>query len=156
MQTQLEQLALFQQTFKCDYNTSPTLLPKETCELRARLMQEELDEYTVACLDGDLVEILDSLVDQLYILLGTAHSHGVAHLLPESFQRVHDNNMSKVINDSDTLKETVEQFKSKGVEVRTENALTGGSLVIRKADGKILKPHNFKAVDLSDLIFGKE
>lgn len=71
-------------------------LPKDTVELRHRLMAEETEEYLEAAIAGDAVEIADALGDQLYILCGTILSHGMEHLIEDVFMEIQASNMSKL------------------------------------------------------------
>ena len=105
-------------------NDKPTVNDFKDCSLRFELAREENMEYISACYDGNKVEILDALVDQMYVLLGTINFHGMQDIFNEAFDRVHKNNMTKFPNGK----------------------------VLRNPDGKILKPEGFKAVDLKDLI----
>lgn len=105
-------------------NDKPTVNEFKDCSLRFELAREENMEYISACYDGNKVEILDALVDQMYVLLGTINFHGMQDIFEEAFNRVHKNNMTKFPNGK----------------------------VLRNPDGKILKPEGFKAVDLSDLV----
>jgi predicted HAD superfamily Cof-like phosphohydrolase len=105
-------------------NDKPTVNDFKDCSLRFELAREENMEYISACYDGNKVEILDALVDQMYVLLGTINFHGMQDIFEEAFNRVHENNMTKFPNGK----------------------------VLRNPDGKILKPEGFKAVDLKDLI----
>lgn len=93
--------------------------------LRYDLMQEENKEYIVACQNRDLVEVLDACVDMLYILAGTINTHGLGNILEEAFNRVHENNLTKIGTDGK---------------------------VLRNPSGKILKPSGYVPVDLSDLV----
>lgn len=95
----------------------------EDAELRFDLMQEENQEYFDAFVDDDLVEILDALVDQAYVLAGTINFHGLQDLFEEAFSLVHTNNMTKVVDGK----------------------------VIRNEAGKILKPEGYVSVDLKQL-----
>ena len=105
-------------------NDKPTVNEFKDCSLRFELAREENMEYISACYDGNKVEILDALVDQMYVLLGTINFHGMQDIFEEAFNRVHENNLTKFPNGK----------------------------VLRNPDGKILKPSCFKAVDLKDLI----
>ena len=105
-------------------NDKPTINDFKDCSLRFELAREENMEYISACYDGNKVEILDALVDQMYVLLGTINFHGMQDIFEEAFNRVHENNLTKFPNGK----------------------------VLRNPDGKILKPEGFKAVDLKDLI----
>jgi len=59
-------------------------------------MREENEEYLEACQNKDLVEIADSLGDQLYILCGTILKHGMQDIIEEVFEEIHRSNMSKL------------------------------------------------------------
>jgi predicted HAD superfamily Cof-like phosphohydrolase len=102
-------------------NNKPTVLEYEDAKLRYELMYEENLEFFEA---DDKVEVLDSTVDQLYVLLGTINTCGMQEVVEEAFNRVHENNMTKVVDGK----------------------------VIRNSAGKILKPEGFVPVDLTDLV----
>lgn len=87
--------------------------------LRMRLLIEEFTEYMEAEHDNDLVQIADALGDILYIVNGTAVAYGLP--MDDMFDDIHDNNMTKLGDD-------------------------GKPIVI---NGKVIKPLNYKPVDLS-------
>lgn len=105
-------------------NDKPTVNNFKDCSLRFELAREENMEYISACYDENKVEILDALVDQMYVLLGTINFHGMQDIFEEAFNRVHENNLTKFPNGK----------------------------VLRNPDGKIMKPLCFKKVILEDLI----
>ena len=72
---------------------NPKLVPREVFEFRLRFLREELRELTQAYEDGDLEVIADSLVDLVYVALGTAHFHGLPW--EELFAEVQRANLSK-------------------------------------------------------------
>lgn len=131
----LMQLEEFQKSFNRPCNYSPTLLTGLEWELRHDLLYEELYEYRCACIDENKVEILDALVDQMYILCGTIVSHGMQNVFNEAFKRVHENNMSKLVDGKPLIN-----------EVGTEHYDSS------KPVGKVLKPKDYVPVDLTDLI----
>ena len=92
--------------------------------LRYQLMAEENKEYLVATLQEDQVEILDAVVDMLYILAGTINQHGLQDLIEPAFNLVHQNNLTKV---------------------------GPNGKVLRDPNGKILKPQGFQPVNLKQL-----
>lgn len=118
---QLEQVRRFQEAFKQTLNDKPTIISVDDYELRYNLQHEELEEYYHA---EDMVDVLDSLVDQMYVLLGTVNAHGLQDVFLEAFDRVHKNNMSKLHDGK----------------------------VVKNEFGKVIKPEGFVPVDLSDLI----
>lgn len=133
MRKQLEYLEEFHEAFECVMNDSPNLVERETFELRFKLLQEENEEYLDACFDGNLVEIADALGDQLYIVLGTIVTHGLQHVIEEVFQRIHDSNMSKLVDGKPLVN---------GVNVFDET----------RPIGKIIKPDTYVPVNLTDLV----
>lgn len=106
-------------------NISPTLSKKSTQAFRYALAFEELEEYREACNNDDIVEIFDSLLDQLYILLGTAHAHGLGKAMVEGFLEVHRSNMTKM--------------DENGNPIFNEN-------------GKVIKSHLFEKPRLKELL----
>lgn len=96
MEKQLKQVKEFHDAFEIKTMSQPTLIPTELWSLRGRLLDEELEEYGEACVNDDLVGVADALVDQMYILLGTIHIHGMQDIFIELFNEVHKSNMSKL------------------------------------------------------------
>ena len=76
-------------------NVSETPKIGRNGSLRFNLMKEENFEYLEAISQNDIVEVLDALVDQQYILNGTILNHGLQHVFDEAYNRVHENNMTK-------------------------------------------------------------
>ena len=106
-------------------DTFGNVLPRDF-NLEYKMAKEELDEYIEACEDNDKVEILDALVDQLYLLVGRAYKHGVSpKILQEAYEEVHRSNMSK---------------------------LTDSGKVLKRDDGKIIKSANFTPPDLKKFV----
>lgn len=133
MRKQLGNLEEFHEAFECVMNDSPNLVERETFELRFKLLQEENEEYLDACFDGNLVEIADALGDQLYIVLGTIVTHGLQHVIEEVFQRIHESNMSKLVEGKPLIN---------GINVFDDT----------RPIGKIIKPDTYIPVNLTDLI----
>jgi predicted HAD superfamily Cof-like phosphohydrolase len=131
----LDQLEEFQKAFNSPCNNSPTNLTKKEILLRFELLKEEMLEYRKWAIKENKVEILDALVDIQYVLLGTVVAHGMQHIFEEAFNRVHSNNMSKLVNGKPLINE-------EGTEHYDPT----------KPLGKVLKPKNYVPVDLSDLI----
>lgn len=97
---------------------------KEALQLRIDLMQEEANELRDALNDLNEVEILDAGVDSLYIILGTMHEAGVLDKFSAAWDLIHENNMTKLGPDGK---------------------------VVKNASGKVIKPANYKPVDLNQL-----
>lgn len=101
----------FHTKFGLTYSGLPRTLPQDMSDFRIKFMGEEIDEYCVHeagarlerfvhqnkdlanyayCLDN----MLDALVDEVYVVIGTAYLHGFD--FREAWRRVHAANMKKV------------------------------------------------------------
>jgi hypothetical protein len=98
-------------------------ITKDEYELEFDMIQEELDEYRLACIDKDPVEIADAIGDMLYLVIGTAYKHGCRYDNLESvMNEIHQSNMSKL-------------HKGK---------------VVKDGNGKISKPNTFTPPNIND------
>ena len=84
----------FHRKFGLTYEGEPRNLPRNLSEFREKFLFEELDEYICAARNMNKELQLDSLVDLVYVALGTAHLHGFD--FSEAWRRVHVANMAKV------------------------------------------------------------
>lgn len=103
MEKQIKQLEQFQKAFGGLSNTKPTLIPRENFLLRIKLSQEELNEYKDACLDEDIVEVFDAILDRLFLAFGDAVEHGLQNVLEKGFNEVMRSNMSKLDDNGEPL-----------------------------------------------------
>lgn len=125
MEKQIKMVEEFHLKFKQNQSSTPVLLSNKESMLRYSLGKEELDEYIVANGEDDLIEVVDALADQLYILFGTICKHGLQDHIIKAFDLVHTNNMSKLGPNGEP---------------------------ILRSDGKILKPEGFRKVDLKEIL----
>ena len=101
---------------------------EDKIKLRNALLREEVEELEEALWGINEVEILDAGVDILYILLGTMHEAGLLDKFEKAWDLVHTNNMSK---------------------------LDENGKVHKNEHGKVIKPANYKPVDLT-VLFGEK
>lgn len=94
MDSFVEDIRDFHEKFRLEYDGPPRELPFKLFMFRAKFLGEELDEYNLAVGSGDLAKQLDSLVDLVYVAIGTAYLHGFN--FNEAWRRVHEANMNKV------------------------------------------------------------
>ncbi len=120
----VESLLEFNKAFEIPYLTKPGLSSDDLIELRIKLLTEEVQEYAEAARSGDLVEVLDALADIAYILAGTIINHGMQEVYDEAFTEVHRSNMAKLVNGK----------------------------VIRREDGKVMKPEGWQPPQLAKFI----
>jgi len=97
-------VAHFHNTFKITnrYQPNSNIGPIEVA-LRYKLAKEELDEYLEAAREGNMVEIIGALGDQLYILLGTIMTHGMQNIIAPVFEAIQKSNMSKLDENGNTV-----------------------------------------------------
>ena len=114
----------FNEAFEIPKLETPGLGPDELIELRIKLLTEEVQEYAEAARSGDLVEVLDALADIGYILAGTIINHGMQDIYDDAFNEVHRSNMAKLVDGK----------------------------VIRRDDGKVLKPEGWQPPQLAQFV----
>jgi len=117
----------------CEQQISPQPGLNDETHMWERLIWEEVNELDLAARKfhqsysaDHLAEVLHEAVDILYVTAGLLNNLGVGHLAMEAFRRIHEANMRKV------------------------DPTTGR--VVRRADGKILKPEGWQPVKLLTLI----
>lgn len=124
-----EKVKDFHWKFGLTYHGDPRQLPDDTALFRIGCLKEEIEEYEDAVAQGDLAGQLDALVDLVYFALGTADLHGFD--FNEAFKRVHAANMLKI---------------------RASRAADSK----RGSEFDVVKPENWHAPDLADLVMPKE
>ena len=105
----LKDIQEFHQKFGLAYEGPPRALDIDLADFRAKFGKEEIDEYQThndqavktevsdrANYSFHLEHVLDALVDQMYVLMGTLYMHGMWMEFPEAWRRVHEANMKKV------------------------------------------------------------
>ena len=97
---------------------------KEQCALYAELVREESQEFWDGIATNNDLETLDGIADTIWVLAGFAHSKGWD--INGAFNEVARSNMSKVDSVSGKL--------------------------IKRADGKVLKPETYSPPDLSEFL----
>lgn len=122
MEKQILQVGEFQAAFGIESPSKPKMLTKKRAALRQSLLQEEVTELKDA---KNILDVADAITDCMYILIGTAHEHGMADRMVMLFDEVHRSNMSKF----------------------DEN----GKAVFRE-DGKVLKPDTYSPPKLQPIL----
>lgn len=156
--SQFEMIRDFHTKFELEYDGMSRSLPDDYALFRLGFMIEELGEYAnstgykeigrmlhdlhtyiktepnhhngLRSEERDMVNELDSLVDLVYVALGTAYLHG--YDFDEAFARVHLANMKKI----------------RVLNVEESTASTG-----RGSKYDVKKPEGWTPADLSDLVF---
>ena len=142
----------FHKTFGAPILETPQIPSKERCDLRVKLLQEELDELKEAIENNDLVEACDALCDMQYILSGSNLEFGVGDKFDELFNEVHRSNMSKACASQQEAIETLSHYKQKDGTEGYYKEVDGKWLVYRTNDNKVLKSINYSPANLKDII----
>ena len=87
----------FMETYGQEVKTKPSFPSEQIVQLRYDLINEELNELSVAIKDKDIIEVADALTDLLYVVYGAGHSWGID--LDKCFAEVQRSNMSKLGED---------------------------------------------------------
>ena len=95
--TNFEKVGLFMSTFGQEVKKKSSLSSDKINSLRLNLIQEELDELTIAIKENDILEVADALTDILYVTYGAGHAFGIN--LDKCFDEVQKSNMSKLGKD---------------------------------------------------------
>jgi len=92
-----EDVKYFMERYGQEVKTKPSFPDDKIVRLRYDLIKEELDEFSSAIKDKDIVEVADALTDLLYVVYGAGHSWGIN--LDKCFAEVQRSNMSKLGED---------------------------------------------------------
>ena len=90
-------VGIFMKTFGQEVKNKPSFSTDKINKLRIDLIKEELDEFTEAMKNKDLLEVADALTDILYVAYGAGHAFGID--LDKCFEEVQNSNMSKLGSD---------------------------------------------------------
>lgn len=112
----------FREIFDLPIAIFPQLPDDDSLFLHHKLISEETDELLVAIARHDAHEVLDALGDILYLVYGAALECG--YDVDAAMTRIHAANMAKLVDGK----------------------------VIRREDGKVLKPEGWQPPNLSDLV----
>ena len=92
--SEMADILAFRQRFNMPNYAHPTC-DVELLRERNVYLQEEFDELQAAIESADLLEVVDALVDMVYIIKGTAAALGVAPSWRHAWDEVHEANMAK-------------------------------------------------------------
>lgn len=148
----LNQVADFHQTFGAPILDTPTIPNKARCELRVKLLEEELEELKQAIADNDLVEIADALCDLQYVLSGAVLEFGLGNKFVDLFNEVQRSNMSKACQTLEEAQQTVAHYHAKDgtlAEIKEEHGLFK---VYRTSDNKVLKSIAYSPAQLKEIL----
>lgn len=86
----------FHDKFNIPIPHSPKMLQSDVFEYRRKFLQEELDEYAYAYKNGDYLEMVDALLDLIYVAIGTLLLMGLKPVvIRETWAEVQRANITK-------------------------------------------------------------
>ena len=124
-------------------------------EYRLSLIEEEIEEFKQAIKEKNMTEILDSISDSIYVLLGAATAFGFD--ADKAFDLVHKSNLSKLCENEEDAIESVRLYKEE-IPQRYDSPAYKRSddgnyfVVYNKSTFKILKSYKYKPVDFTPLL----
>lgn len=128
--------------------TTPTI-NKADADFVINFIKEELEELEEAVKNGDIVEVLDAILDITYVCLGNgALSFGLKDKIAAGYAEVQRSNLSKICSTEEEAKETCvvrSQQQGEDVNYRKEGE---GYVCYRVRDNKIMKNINWSEPDL--------
>ena len=130
----------FMLTFRQSAPGAPTMPSPEALYARHQMLVEESREIAEA---GTREQLLDGIVDALYVTYGTAVAAGFTdEQIRGAFSEVHRSNMSK-------------RWPDEMVDARPPNTFsiwTPGGWVVKRSDGKVIKYPGYSAPDLKPFL----
>lgn len=124
---ELNKVKEFHEAFAVNIEKQPIIPSQERCELRQKIIQEEVDELKAAWESGNLVEVADALADIHYVVMGTVLEFGLQDKYAEIFTEVHRSNMSKLDENGKPI------YREDGKVIKSE-------LYSKPEIGKIINP----------------
>ena len=157
--TNFQKVLEFNKAFgvKCNTTIQHDIFDKDPklVDYRLSLIEEEVDEFKLAIKQKNMTEILDSISDSLYVILGAATAFGFD--ADKAFDLVHKSNMSKLCETEDDAIITVKKYKGE-VPQRYDSPAYRKSddgnyfVVYNQSTMKILKNYKYSPVSFTSLL----
>lgn len=144
----------------------PRVPDKSIVKLRRQLNESEMQELSTGHTNSNLVEILDGIVDLIYVLSGQAHAYGLP--LEDAWHMVQQANMAKLWTEAESLEREPSWFKHpvfvhhsgeyitnpEIISSLTESEPSVGEVkyVVKDETGKVRKPPSWVEPNIRDLI----
>ncbi len=139
----------FNSTMGKPNNYEPTIPEKKEWQFVYDFILEELEEYKVACEEGNIVEVLDALCDIAYVSLGNGTMlHGLKDKIWPAYLEVQGSNMSKACSSEEEAQATVESRSKEQGEPCHYEKVGRYYVVYRTRDKKVMKSINYFKPDL--------
>ena len=147
----------FNSTMGKPNNYEPTIPEKKEWQFVYDFILEELEEYKIACEQGDIIEVLDALCDIAYVSLGNGTMlHGLKDKIWPAYLEVQGSNMSKACSSEEEAQATVELRSKEQKEPCHYEKVGRYYIVYRTRDRKVMKNINYYRPDLSQFFTSEE
>lgn len=134
------------------YADKATKFESQDIKRQIDLISEELKETIEGFESNSAVEVLDGTIDILVVTLGLLQKLQYAGVdIAGALSAVASNNLSKFPEDEEIATLTVASYARKGEEVYVTKFGTK-NVIKRLSDDKVMKPINFKPVELEEFI----
>ena len=145
----VDEVEEFNSTMGKPNNYEPTIPEKKEWQFVYDFILEELEEYKVACEQGNIVEVLDALCDIAYVSLGNGTMlHGLKDKIWPAYLEVQGSNMSKACSSEEEAQATVESRSKEQGEPCHYEKVGEYYIVYRTRDRKVMKNINYFRPDL--------
>jgi len=136
--------------------TTPTIDLKDA-QFVIDFIQEELDELKEAVKDGDIIGVLDALLDITYVGLGNGSLvFGLKSKIELGYAEVQASNMSKICSTLEEAIETVRVRSGQQGEPCHYEKIEKLYVVFRSRDMKVMKNINYFKPDLEQFFTSEE
>ena len=147
----------FNSTMGKPNNYEPTIPEKKEWQFVYDFILEELEEYKVACEQGNIIEVLDALCDIAYVSLGNGTMlHGLKDKIWPAYQEVQGSNMSKACSNEEDAQATVVKRSAEQKEPCHYEKVGDYYIVYRTRDRKVMKNVNYYRPDLKQFFTEEE
>ena len=153
----VDEVEEFNSTMGKPNNYEPTIPEKKEWQFVYDFILEELEEYKVACEQGNIVEVLDALCDIAYVSLGNGTMlHGLKDKIWPAYLEVQGSNMSKACSSEEEAQATVESRSKEQGEPCHYEKVGRYYIVYRTRDRKVMKNVNYYRPDLKQFFTQSE
>lgn len=118
-----------------------------------KVLLEEVKEIDEGIENNDIVEILDGVVDTLYVALGQLYKlEQLGCDVKGAIKRVGEDNISKFPSSEEIAAASVSFYNSKNVNVHWTHNEDYSRYVLKDENNKVRKPVNFIPTDLTQYV----
>lgn len=137
-------------------NRDKPTINKADADFVVNFIQEELDELKTAAENGDIVEVLDAILDITYVCLGNgAMSFGLKDKIMAGYAEVQRSNLSKICKTEEEAQETV-ILRSEQQGRPCHYKKVGDGYVVYRDDDKVMKNKYWSEPNLKYLFTPEE